>query len=154
MEQTLILLKPDALERNLVGQIISRFEKKGLKIVGLKMLWADEKLLSRHYFEHSEKPFYKNLKKFIKSGPIIALVLEGVEVISVCRLMVGSTNSRQALPGTIRGDFSASKSYNVIHASDGSKSAKREIKMFFKNSEIFNWKKKDFELVYSREELK
>src|SRR6056297_3329586 len=118
-ERSLILFKPDAVQRRLTGCLLSRIEQKGYKIVGLKMLQVTPELARQHYAEHVEKPFYPNLEAFITSSPVIALVVEGPEVITVMRTMMGSTNGREAAPGTIRGDFGSSRQMNLIHGSDG-----------------------------------
>lgn len=153
MERTLILLKPDALQRNLLGEIISRFEKKGLKIVGLKMAELSEDLLVEHYAHHREKPFFKDLIDFMQSSPVVAMVLEGVEAIEAVRLICGPTSGRKADAGSIRGDFSMSQQHNIIHASDTSQAAEEEIWRFFNSDEIFEYEKMDFSAVYAGEEL-
>lgn len=152
MQRTLIIIKPDAFQRNLVGEIISRLEKKGLKIVGLKMIQLTDALLDEHYNHHKGKPFFENLKKFMKSSPCLAIVLEGLEVIKAVRLLCGPTCGREADAGSIRGDFSMSSQHNIIHASDSEESAKKEINLFFKEDEIFDYQKIDFVQVYSEEE--
>tara|TARA_B100000902_G_scaffold139104_1_gene137207 strand:+ start:283 stop:684 length:402 start_codon:yes stop_codon:yes gene_type:complete len=132
MEQTLVLCKPDAVERSLVGEIISRFEKKGLKIVALRMLVITPDLAEKHYAEHVGKPFYDDLVDFIGRSPAVAMVIEGPEdTWEIVRKMMGSTNAAQAEPGTIRGDFSALFTENLVHGSDSAESAEREIKIFF-----------------------
>ena len=131
MEQTLILLKPDAVERQLTGTILSRFEQKGLKIVALRMLHFTRELARQHYADHVEKQFFPGLEAYITSGPVIAAVLEGVEAISVVRAMIGPTNGIEAPAGTIRGDFSLSSQRNLVHASDSPAAAKREMAIFF-----------------------
>lgn len=154
MEQTLVLAKPDALQRGLIGEIIGRFEKKGLKLVAIKMLETGDDLLDKHYAEHADKPFFDDLKKFMKSSPIVAMVWEGGGAIETVRLMVGATNARKAAPGTIRGDFGISgASNNMVHASDSPESAKREVEHFFKPAEIFDYNKSEYEHVYAPEEL-
>lgn len=135
-ERTLILVKPDAIERRLAGEIIGRIEGRGLKIVGLKMLQVTPELARRHYAEHVEKPFYPLLEEFITSGPVIALVAEGPEAISVVRGMMGSTNGREAPPGTIRGDFGLSRQMNLVHGSDGPEAAAKEIDVYFGSNEL------------------
>ncbi|MFV0444493.1 MAG: nucleoside-diphosphate kinase [Planctomycetaceae bacterium] len=139
MERTLILLKPDAVQRRLCGEIISRIENKGFKIVGLKMLQVTKALSQQHYAEHVSKPFYPQLESFITAGPIVALCVEGPEVISVMRGLMGKTNGREAAPGTIRGDFSSSRQMNLIHGSDGPDAASREIALYFRAEELFNY---------------
>jgi len=138
-QKTLILMKPDSVQRGLVGEIISRLERKGLKIVALKMLQVTQELASRHYAEHIEKPFYPALEKYITSAPIVAVVVSGPDAIAVVRLMVGPTNGLTALGGTIRGDFSTSHRLNLIHASDSETSAAREMAAFFDATEIFDY---------------
>ncbi len=139
-EKTLVLLKPDALNRRLVGEIISRFEKKGLKIVALKMLWMSRSLAEKHYEVHKGKSFYESLLDYITSGPIIAMVLEGERAIEVVRRMMGKTNGAEAEPGTIRGDYALSVQNNLVHGSDSPESAEREIKLFFKPDEIMEYR--------------
>jgi nucleoside-diphosphate kinase len=151
-EKTLILLKPDALQRNLLGAIIQRFEKKGLKIAGLKMMQLSDVLLDEHYAHHKDKPFFQGLKSFMKESPVVAIVLEGLEAVSVVRGMCGPTQSRQAAPGTIRGDFSMSRQANIIHSSDSVETAEKEVWRFFNQDEIFDYKKMDFERIYVEDE--
>ncbi len=139
MEQTLILLKPDAVDRSLVGEVISRFEKKGLKIVGMKMVRMTPELSKEHYAHITTKPFYPDIESFITSKPLVALVLEGKEVVEVVRLILGPTNSRKAQAGTIRGDLSNSPARNIVHASDSVETAEKEIKRFFKKEELFDY---------------
>ena len=136
MERTFVAIKPDGVERNLIGEIISRFEKKGFKIVGLKMLHMSRALAEEHYAEHEGKSFYENLVNFISSGPIVAMVIEGINAVSEVRKLVGSTDPQQAQPGTIRADYAMVKESNIIHASDCRDSAQREITLFFDKSEI------------------
>jgi nucleoside-diphosphate kinase len=135
-ERTLILIKPDAMERRLAGRLLSRFEEKGLAIVGMKLLQITPALSRQHYAEHVNKPFYPLVEKFITSGPVIALVAQGPEAISVVRAMLGATNGRQAAPGTIRGDFGVSRQMNLVHGSDGPDAARREIEIYFKPEEL------------------
>lgn len=131
MEQTLILLKPDAVGRGLIGEILGRFEKKGLLVDRMRMLRFTPELARRHYAEHVDKPFYPGLEEYIMSGPVVAAVLEGPESVAVVRRMIGPTDGIEAPPGTIRGDFALGKQRNLVHASDGLESAKREIAIFF-----------------------
>jgi len=131
MEQTLILLKPDAVERRLVGEILSRFERKGLTITAMKRIQITPELAKRHYAEHIAKPFYPDLERYITSGSVVAAILEGPEAVKVVRTMVGPTNGINAPAGTIRGDFSLSAQANLVHASHKPESAKREIELFF-----------------------
>ncbi|MDO8668878.1 MAG: nucleoside-diphosphate kinase [Candidatus Buchananbacteria bacterium] len=152
LEKTLVILKPDALQRNLLGEIIARFEKKGLKIVGLKMIELEDVLLDEHYGHYKDKPFFAGLKNYMKSSPVIVMALEGIEIVEAVRLLVGPTKGRIADAGSIRGDYSMSVQTNIIHASDSSANAEAEIKRFFKDDELFNYKKIDFEFLYGDEE--
>ena len=136
MNRTLILLKPDCVQRRLMGQIIARFEDKGLNIIGLKMLQVTPELAKQHYAEHVEKPFYPSLETFITGAPVVAMVIEGLGAIRVIREMLGATNGLNAAAGTIRGDFSSSRQMNLVHASDGPDAATREIDLYFKPEEI------------------
>ncbi len=140
IERTLIIFKPDALQRGLVGRILGRFEDKGFKIVGMKFMQVAEKLAQEHYSEHKDKPFYGRLVNFITASPVIAMCLEAPKCVELARKMLGRTFGFEAEPGTVRGDFSLSKSYNLIHASDSLESAKREIALFFNDEEVVSWK--------------
>ncbi|MDT3699694.1 MAG: nucleoside-diphosphate kinase [Thermincola sp.] len=141
MERTYVMVKPDGVQRNLAGEIISRFEKKGYKIVGLKMLQLDRAKAEEHYAEHIGKPFFEALASYITSGPVIAMVLEGKDVVAAARAMNGSTNPANAGPGTIRGDYAIEVGRNVIHASDSVESAAREIAIYFAEGELREYKK-------------
>lgn len=136
MERTLILFKPDCVQRRLVGRILARLEDKGLNVIGLKMLRFTPELAARHYAEHVEKPFYPSLEEFITSGPVVAAVAEGNRAIEVVRGLMGPTSGIDAPPGTIRGDFSSSRQMNLMHGSDSAESAAREISIFFKEDEL------------------
>jgi nucleoside-diphosphate kinase len=136
MERTLILLKPDCVQRRLMGRILSRFEDKGLNIVAMKMMRVTPELSKTHYAEHVAKPFYPALESFITGGPVVAAIVEGLEAIRVVREMLGATSGLKAAAGTIRGDYSASRQMNLVHASDGPDAAKREIELYFKPAEI------------------
>jgi len=136
MQKTLILLKPDCVERRLIGEIIGRLERKGLNVIAMKMLRVTPALSKQHYAEHVSKPFYPNLEEFITSSPIVAMAVEGLEVIRVVREMLGATNGLKAAPGTIRGDFSSSRQMNLVHASDSEESAIRELALYFQPNEI------------------
>lgn len=151
-EKTLIIIKPDALQRNLLGEIISRFERKGLKIIGLKMIEIDDVLLEEHYFHHKDKPFFESIKRYMKSSPVVVMALSGMNVVSAVRLIVGPTKGYEADAGSIRGDFSLSSQSNIVHASDSPENAEVEIRRFFKPDELFEYKKIDFELIYSEDE--
>jgi nucleoside-diphosphate kinase len=131
MDQTLILVKPDAFARGLTGEILARFERKGLRIVALKHMTVDEDLARRHYAEHDGKPFFGELVEFITSGPIVALVLEGESAIKAARQVIGATNPLEAAPGSIRGDFAIAVGQNMVHGSDSPESGEREAKLFF-----------------------
>lgn len=151
-EKTLILLKPDALQRGLIGEVISRFERKGLKLVGLKMIKITKDLSKEHYSHLVSKPFYPDLENFMTSMPVVALVLEGKEAVEVVRLIVGPTNASKASGGTIRGDFSNSTSRNIIHASDSKETAEKEVKRFFKPTELFEYKMNIDAFLYASDE--
>jgi nucleoside-diphosphate kinase len=140
LQRSLVLLKPDCVERRLMGQVIARFESKGLNIVAMKMLRVTPELSKQHYAEHVSKPFYPSLEAFITSAPIVALAVEGVEVIQLIRDMLGATNGIKAAPGTIRGDFSSSRQMNLVHASDSPESATRELALYFKPNEFCDHK--------------
>ncbi len=142
VEQTFIMVKPDGVQRNLIGSIISRFEHKGFQLVGAKLMHISRDLAEEHYGEHKDKPFFGELVDFITSGPVFAMVWEGENVIKAARGMMGATNPAEAAPGTIRGDYAVQVSMNVIHGSDSPESAEREIKLFFEDDEL---------LTYSRE---
>ncbi len=136
MEHTFILLKPDCVQRRLMGEVVSRFEDKGLNFVAMKMLRISPELAKQHYAEHVEKGWYPNLEGFITGGPVVAAVLEGLDAIRVVREMLGATNGLNAAPGTIRGDFSSSQQMNLVHGSDSADSAKREIALYFDENEL------------------
>lgn len=153
MEQTLIIFKPSAIERALVGKILSRFEQKGLTIAGMKMMKLSEELLRRHYAHLVDKPFFPLIVASMTASPVIVMVLEGVEAISVVRAMTGATNGRQAAPGTVRGDFAMSNQENIIHASSSPEDAEAEIKRFFSPDEIFDRNPNRTPFVYSAPEL-
>ncbi len=131
MSRTLILVKPDAFERNLTGEVIARFERKGLKISALKLLTATEEIANQHYAEHTEKPFFGELVSFITGGPLVAMVLEGAEAVPAARQLIGATNPVEAAPGSIRGDFALEVTFNMVHGSDSDESAEREIGIWF-----------------------
>ncbi len=148
MERTFVMIKPDGVQRCLVGEIISRIERKGLKIVAMKMMNVDRALAERHYEEHREKPFFQSLVNYVTSGPVIAMVVEGKNAVKIMRNLVGATNPIEASPGTIRGDFGMEIGRNVIHASDSKESAEREINLFFKPEEIVEYKRIDEDWLY------
>lgn len=138
-ERTLVLLKPDAVARRLCGEILARFERKGLKIAGMKMLQVTPELSKQHYAEHVQKPFYPLLEGFITSGPVVALALEGPEAVTVVRGMMGSTNGRQSAPGTIRGDLGLSRQMNLVHGSDSLEAAAKELAIYFRPDELLTY---------------
>ena len=138
-ERTLVLVKPDGVQRGLVGTVVALLEKKGLKIVGMKMLHVTEELAAKHYSAHTEKPFYRGLVNFITSSPLVAVVLEGPRAVEVVRNTMGGTNPTDAAPGTIRGDFGLDIEHNIIHGSDSTESAQTEIGLFFNTEEIVDY---------------
>lgn len=148
MEQTLIILKPDAVQRGLMGKIITRFEDKGLKVVGSKFMQITPELAAVHYADHKEKPFYAGLVRFMISSPVLVLALEGVAAIAICRSMMGATFGSQADAGTIRGDFGVSNSFNLIHGSDSPEAASKELGIFFSDGEIISWDRASEEWIY------
>jgi len=147
MERTLIIVKPDALQRNLVGEITKRFERKGLKIAGLKMIQLDDLKLDEHYAHHKDKPFFGGMKEYMKFSPVILMVLEGPQVIEAVRLIAGSTKGVEADAGTIRGDLSMTNR-NLVHASDSLETAEVEIARFFTKDELFDYNKIDSDMVF------
>lgn len=153
MERSVVLVKPDGVQRGLIGEIIHRFERKGLKLVGLKMISLSDAILDEWYAHHKDKPFFGGLKDYMKSYPIIAILWEGKDVVATVRKMIGITKAREAEPGTIRGDFAMSQQYNLIHASENLEAAKREEMLVFNRDEIFDWDKKDLQSVYLKDEL-
>ncbi len=136
MERTLVLLKPDCVQRRLMGEIISRFETKGFNVIAMKMLQVTPELAKQHYAEHVEKPFYPGLEEFITGAPVVAMCIEGLDIIRVVRDMLGATNGLNASAGTIRGDYSSSRQMNLVHASDGPEAADREMELYFAPTEI------------------
>ncbi|NPA38355.1 MAG: nucleoside-diphosphate kinase [Candidatus Nanohaloarchaeota archaeon] len=148
MERTLVILKPDAIQRGIVGEILSRFEKRGFKIIGLKMMQVSRELAEKHYLEHQGKPFYDELVEFITAGPVVVFVVEGNNAISNVRKMVGATNPEEAAPGTIRHDYGLHIGKNIIHASDSRESAEREIDLFFNIDELVDYKRIDEDWIY------
>ncbi|KAF4092955.1 hypothetical protein AMELA_G00026520 [Ameiurus melas] len=147
-ERTFIAVKPDGVQRKLVGEIIRRFEIKGFKLAGLKFLQASEEKLREHYWELREKPFYKGLVKYMSSGPIVAMVWQGLDVVKTSRKMLGETNPVDSLPGTIRGDYSVEVGRNIIHGSDSVESAQREISLWFEEHELVCWEESTEHWIY------
>ena len=152
IEKTLVLIKPDGVQRGLVGEITKRFEMKGLKLVGAKMIRLDSPILTEHYSHIADKPFFPSVRDFMKSSPVVAQCWEGFEASSAVRMVAGVTNARKADGGTIRGDLAMSMSNNVIHCSDSPESAEIEVKRFFKDEEIFDYNKSEWLHVYNIEE--
>ena len=150
-EQTLILIKPDAIQRNLLGEIIGRFERKGLKVIGMKMMQLEDALLEAHYAHIKDKPFFAGIKNFMKSSPVVVMALSGINAVSSVRIIVGPTKAYEADAGSIRGDLSLSIQSNVVHASDSAENAQDEVKRFFKDEEIFDYAKQDFASIYADE---
>ena len=151
LQKTLIILKPDAIQRGLVGEILDRFEQKGIKPVGMKMVKLSDVLLDEHYAQHKGKHFFEPTKQYMKMLPVVLVVLEGLEVVKVVRAMCGPTDGRNAPPGTIRGDYSAGISRNIIHSSEDDAAAEREIGLYFKPTEIFSYDKPDAHFYYDIE---
>jgi len=152
--KTAVLVKPDVLQRGLIGEIVSRFERKGLKLVGIKMLVMTDKMLNQWYEEHKEKSFFDDLKHFMGSMPIVAMAWEGVDAVPVVRKLVGTTLGREAEAGSIRGDFGMSQQFNLIHASSDNKAAKREVGIVFDNDELFDYRGAMQSVIYAEEEAK
>lgn len=142
------MVKPDGVQRNLIGEIVQRFEKKGFKLVGAKLMHVSNELAEEHYAEHKERPFFGELVEFITSGPVFAMVWEGENVIATARNMMGKTNPSEAAPSTIRGDYGITVGKNIIHGSDSPESAEREINLFFNESELLTYEKADTNWIY------
>lgn len=139
MEQTLILVKPDGVQRGLVGAILSRFEQRGLKLIGMKFIQMSQELAAEHYAVHKERPFYESLVSYITSGPVVAMVWEGKDAIAAARMTMGGTKPTEATPGTIRGDFGMEIGRNLVHGSDGPETAEKEVNLFFAANELVHW---------------
>lgn len=152
MQKTLLLLKPDCVQRSLVGEIVSRFERKGLKIIGLKMMNLNNEILQEHYAHIIDRPFYPGIEKFMKASPVIALALEGHSSVEVIRAILGATSGRSADVGSIRGDYSISQGLNLVHASDTPENAEIELKRFFKEGELFEYTRVDVDFLYADDE--
>jgi nucleoside-diphosphate kinase len=152
MEQTVVLVKPDGVQRGLIGEIIHRFERKGLKLASIKMVALTDPILHEWYAHHKDKPFFPALKSYMQSYPVVAMLWEGPDVVATIRKMIGVTKARDAEPGTIRGDFAMSQQYNLIHASENGEAADRERKILFDDSDIFDWEKTTDTHVYLPEE--
>ena len=152
LEKTLVILKPSAVQRGLIGEITTRFERKGLRLAGMKMMQLTDELLNEHYAHLSEKPFFQRVKNSMMASPVIVFCYEGVDAIQVVRSMTGATNGRVAIPGTIRGDFSVSSQENIVHTSDSPKTAIEEINRFFKPEELFEYKQVHMPYLYHTDE--
>ena len=153
MEKTLVILKPCTVQRVLIGEIVTRFEKKGLRLAGMKMVWLTDEILSEHYAHLKEKPFFQRIKDAMSVCPVIVCCWEGVDAIHVVRTLAGTTNGRNAAPGTIRGDYSMSVQENIVHASDSPETAEIELKRFFKDDEIFDYELKNLLSLYANDEF-
>lgn len=153
MEKTLVILKPCTIQRGLIGEIVSRFEKKGLRLAGMKMIWLTDEVLSEHYAHLKERSFFQRIKDAMSGCPVIVCCWEGVDAIQVVRLLAGATNGRNAQPGTIRGDYSMSVQENIVHASDSLETAAVELKRFFDDSEIYNYELSNLLSLYANDEF-
>ena len=153
MEKTLVILKPCTIQRGLIGEIISRFERKGLQLAGMKMIWLTDNILSEHYAHLKEKPFFQRIKDAMSVCPVIVCCWEGVDAIQVVRQLTGATNGRNSQPGTIRGDFSMSVQENIVHASDSPETAAIELKRFFNDDELFDYKTNNLLAIYANDEF-
>ncbi len=153
MEKTLVLLKPCTLQRGLVGEVISRFEKRGLRLAGMKMMQLTDEILNEHYAHLREKPFFQILKDSMMSTPVIACCLEGIDAVNTVRAMSGATNGRNAVPGTIRGDYCMSNQQNIVHTSDSLENAAIELARFFKPEELFDYTPSNLHYLYALDEL-
>ena len=153
MQVTVVLLKPSAVQRGILGEVIARFEKKGIQIVGMKMLCMSDEMVLEHYAHLAHKPFFGRIKESMQASPVVAMALKGVDVVNVVRQLAGITNGREAQPGTIRGDYSISVQENIVHASDSPETADRELARFFSESEIFNYPHFLLPYTYANDEL-
>lgn len=153
MEKTFVILKPCTIERGLIGEIITRFEKKGLRLAGMKMAWLTDELLSEHYSHLKDRPFFQRIKDAMSVCPVVVSCWEGVDAIQVVRILAGATNGRNAAPGTIRGDYSMSVQENIVHASDSPETAAVELKRFFDDSEIYDYELKNLLSLYANDEF-
>ncbi len=153
MQATLVILKPSAIHRGLLGEVISRFEKKGIQIVGMKMLCLSDKVLEEHYSHIKEKPFYGRVKESMQASPVIVMALKGLDVVNVVRKLSGTTNGRDAQPGTIRGDYCMSVQENIVHASDSLEAAEVELARFFNANEIHDYPRQTMQSLYAPDEF-
>ncbi len=153
MEQTLVILKPCTIQRGLIGEITNRFERKGLLLVGMKMVWLSDEILSEHYAHLSAKPFFQRVKDGMRRCPVIVCCWQGVDAVQVVRAITGATNGRNAQPGTIRGDYSISTQENIVHTSDSIETAQKEISRFFEPHEIYNYEQSLLSNIYASDEI-
>jgi len=153
MEKTLVIIKPGAIQRGLIGEVVRRFEQKGLQICGLKMIQLTDEILTEHYAHIAEKPFFPRVKAAMKACPVIVICLKGMDAVRVTHRLAGATNGREAAMGTMRGDFSMSVQWNIIHTSDSIKTADAELARFFREDEIFDYKQSYLEYIYSEDEI-
>lgn len=154
MDRSVVLIKPDGIQRGLIGEVIKRFEQKGLHLVGLKMIALTDAILDEWYVHHKDKSFFGSLKAYMTSYPVVAMLWEGVDAAITIRTLLGVTKGRDAAPGTIRGDFAMSQQYNLVHASESKEAAEKEQSLIFTEDEIFRWVKLDLSQIYSNEERK
>lgn len=154
MDRCVVLIKPDGIQRALVGEVIKRFEQKGLHLIGLKMISMTDDILDEWYVHHKDKPFFGSLKNYMKSFPVVAMLWQGIEAAPTIRTMLGVTKGRSAAPGTIRGDYAMSQQYNLVHASESAEAAQKEQDLIFSEFEIFSWKKLDLSQIYADEEIR
>lgn len=152
LEQTLVILKPCTIQRSLIGNVINRFEKKGLLLCGMKMVWLSDEIVNDHYAHLKDRPFFQRIKNAMTAGPVIVCCWRGKDAVRVVRLITGSTNGREALPGTIRGDYSMSMQENIVHASDSPETADSEIKRFFKSEELYDYEAVLMSNLYAHDE--
>lgn len=152
MERTVVLVKPDGVQRGLIGEIITRFERKGLRLAALKLISLNDTILDEWYVHHKDKSFFPDLKSYMMSYPVVAMLWEGIEAAATVRTMIGITKAREAAPGTIRGDYAMSQQYNLIHASESAEAARKEEALMFDSAEIFDWDKIDYPQIYAGHE--
>ena len=154
MDRSVVLVKPDGVQRGLVGEVIKRFEQKGLHLIGIKMISMTDAILDEWYVHHKNKPFFPSLKAYMMSYPVVAMLWQGVDAATTIRTLLGVTKGRSAAPGTIRGDYAMSQQYNLVHASESTEAAEKEENLIFTPEEIFPWTKLDLTQIYADEELR
>jgi nucleoside-diphosphate kinase len=154
MDKSVVLIKPDGVQRGIVGEVIKRFEQKGLHLVGIKMISLTDSILDEWYVHHKDKPFFPSLKSYMMSYPVVAMLWQGIEAATTIRTLLGVTKGRAAAPGTIRGDFAMSQQYNLVHASESAEAAEKEQNLIFTEQEIFPWMKLDLSQIYAEEEIR